>query len=525
MGDRCSIEENKTGSDLKNTKNGSGSVRIPGTHKRIKTIERDTSFPFVKASHQLESVMPLFIKKNVLGRGASCEVCAVERKADGKEFAMKIMKRQDQWNTKLFKQEHNVLSRLNHRNIVEYHDYYIDKTNFYFCMELCKGGELFNKIKELKKFSEMHAAQIIRTILHVIAHCHSNDVVHRDLKPENLVFRTKAQRELVLIDFGDSRIVQENECYEDFVGTAFYLAPECIRKRTGDELKKSDVWTIGVITWIMLVGRPPFVAEDNSKLLSKIIKDALVFPKKPILSKVAKDFLQKMLSKKPEERLSAKQALEHDWLKGRAGTVHLGQELLESLSNYTRASKLKRVLVRMMEHQMTSLDKKEVRLQFDKMDTNGDGKINVEEMANFIHKMGGTREEAMQTATAIMSQIDQDGDKMISLSEWQDAKISTKFQDEKLIKQHFNKIDINGDGFISQSELTQFFHGKLDPKVVKLMIEEVDTNNDGEISYDEFEKAMKGGCLKNVVSPNEVAISEEIVIKDFDDFKHYQTPL
>jgi len=235
-----------------------GFVKIPGTDKTIQIIGHDKTFDFVRSDHNLQDVMPLFKKEQVLGRGASSEVAHVIRKKDKQEFAMKIMIRDDKWNPILFRQEYELLSVLKHRNILGYRDCYMDPKQFYMCTELCKGGELFDKIKQMKKFSEAEAAGYLKTIISAIAHCHSKDIVHRDLKPENIVFRTKAQKELVIIDFGDAKIVDEEEVYEDFVGTAFYLSPESVRKRKGWELKKSDVWTIGVIAYVLLTGRPPF---------------------------------------------------------------------------------------------------------------------------------------------------------------------------------------------------------------------------------------------------------------------------
>merc|ERR1719192_151075 len=236
---------------------------------------------------------------------------------------MKIMKRDDKWNPILFKQEVDLLQTLKHDNILQYRDCYMDNTNFYVCTELCTGGELFDKIKELKKFSERAAAGILRTIVDAIAHCHDKDIVHRDLKPENIVYRTKAQKELVIIDFGDAKKIQDDATYEDFVGTAFYLAPECVRNRKGWELKKSDMWTIGVIAYVLLTGRPPFYGQTNKDILRKIIRAKVVWPKKAKLSTTAKDFVQNLMSKEPARRPSAEAALEHRWLTGEAGTEDL----------------------------------------------------------------------------------------------------------------------------------------------------------------------------------------------------------
>jgi len=476
-------------------------VKVPGSSEVIKILGRDPEYSWVKRDHNLQRVMPLFEKLAILGQGASSEVAHVVRKSDRQEFAMKIMKRDDKWNPILFKQEYELLALLDHPNIVGYRDSYMDHKNFYFCTELCKGGELFDKIKEMKRFSEVEAAVFVKTIISAIEHCHSKNIVHRDLKPENIVFRHREQKEMVIIDFGDAKVVKEGEIYEDFVGTAFYLAPECVRTRTGEELKKSDMWTIGVITYVLLTGRPPFFGRDNKEILKKIIRGKVNFPKSTKLSSSAKDFIKQLIKKQPEFRMSAKQALEHRWLQGQAGTEDLGRDLVESLSNYSSVSKLKKVLVRMLANQMTKADHRALRHQFDQMDTNGDGVINLEELTDYLHKQGSNYEEAKQTATHIIQQLDQDGDNMISKAEWYDARLSTKFQDESIIRDQFNRIDDNGDGYITHDELAKLFNGQLTLDLIKQMIQEVDQNNDGKISYGEFVSAMKEGCLKKMLAP------------------------
>jgi len=498
MGGCCSrVSSQQNDGDEKNAT----TVKVPESDERIKIIGHDPDYPWVKPDHNLQRVMPLFKKVAVLGQGASSEVAHAIRKADKEEFAMKIMKRDDKWNPILFKQEYELLTMLDHPSILGYRDCYMDYKNFYFCTELCKGGELFDKIKEMKKFSEVEAAMFIRTIISAIGHCHSKNIVHRDLKPENIVFRTKHQKEMVIIDFGDAKVVDDNATYEDFVGTAFYLAPECVRNRTGAELKKSDMWTIGVITYVLLTGRPPFYGRDNKEILKKIIRGKVSFPQSTRLSRSARDFIKKLIKKSPEARLSAKQALEHKWLQGQAGTEDLGRDLVESLSNYSSVSKLKKVLVRMLASQMTKADHRTLRHQFDQMDTNGDGVINLEELTDYLHKQSGNYAEAKRTATNIIKQLDQDGDGLISKSEWWDARLSTKFQDDSIIREQFERIDDNGDGYITHDELAKLFNGQLTEELIKQMIEEVDDNNDGKISFDEFVSAMKEGCLKKMLAP------------------------
>jgi len=484
-------------------KDGRSYVIVPGTGEKLQIVGHDPSFPFVPDDHNLKLVMPLFEKCRVLGQGASCEVTHVRRKEDDQEFAMKIMKRDDKWNPILFKQEYHLLTNLDHPNIIGYRDCYMDEMNFYFCSELCKGGELFDKIKVQRQFSEAMAAKIITTIISAIAHCHDKNIVHRDLKPGNIVFRTPEQEHLVIIDFGDAQIIRENAIYEDFVGTAFYLAPECVRNRTGAELKKSDMWTIGVIAYVLLTGRPPFFGKDTKDILQRIIRSKVVFPKNNKLSISSKDFICRLIRKDTKKRLSARQALQHRWLKGEAAKTDLGKELIETISNYSTASRLKKMLVRMLGDQMTEADHQALKAQFDVLDKNGDGLINLEELTDYISKSGGTREEATEKATNIIKELDQDNDGKINLKEYTDARLSTKFQDEEIIRGSFNKIDQDNDGFITSDELSKLFKGQVSMEVLKQMIQEIDQNDDGKISYEEFVDAMKKGCLKKLLAPRE----------------------
>jgi len=464
----------------------------------VQAAGRDKIYEFVEPDHNLfPDAMAVFKKEKVLGQGASCEVAHVVRTADKSEFAMKIMKRDDKWNPMLFRQEYELLTLLDHPNIVKYCDCYMDPKFFYICTELCKGGELFDKIKEMKKFKEVEAAEIVRTIISAIYHCHSKNIVHRDLKPENIVFKTSKKKELVIIDFGDAKTIDEDADYEDFVGTAFYLAPECIRKRKGWELKKSDMWTIGVITYVLLTGRPPFYGRDNKEILRKILRAKVIWPKRSKLSNVAKDFVLSLVKKDPKDRSSAEQALQHKWLTGGAGTEDLGMQLIQSLANYHEASKLKKVLVRMLANDMSRDDHDLLQDQFNKIDVDNDGTINMKDLTRYLQDQGETKQNAEMRASQIIQQVDQNKDGNIDIQEFKNAKLARKIgADDKLIRRQFQRIDEDNNGFITHEELSKLFNWTLTEKLIKNMIKEIDENNDGKISYQEFVKAMKHGAFE-----------------------------
>jgi len=497
-GERDSVE-NSMGTSPSTSKTSKVKSKLP---KGLESLGIDSKFEFVPGNQNLSpSALPIFTKVRTLGQGASCRVVQMTRKSDGAEFAVKIMKRDDKWNPILFRQEYELLTQLKHPNILGYEDCYMDPTNFYICTSLCKGGELFDKIKTMKKFREDEAAQMMKTIISAIAHCHARNIVHRDLKPENIVYRTKLQRELVIIDFGDAKIIDENKIYQDFVGTAFYLAPECVRNREGWELKKSDMWTLGVITYLLLTGRPPFYGRDNQEILRKIIRAKIAWPNSSRLSDTAKDFVTGLIKKETKHRMSADECLKHPWLSGSAGHDDLGSKLLSDLCNYSQATKLKKVLVRMLSNELTDADHMALKQQFETLDADGNGLVTHEELTNFILKQGGTKLEAEQRAATIISEVDVDGDGKLSPTEWKHAQLSGRIgNDERLLKSHFRRIDADNDGFITHEELSKLFNWSLANDLITLMIQEIDENNDGKISYPEFVKAMKSGSVGKAVT-------------------------
>lgn len=495
---------------------------LPQAPKKKIGKGKDMDFPFVDGEHNLNDVWKYFTKERVLGQGASCEVCHVVRKEDSQEFAMKVMVRDDKWNPILFKQEVDLLQTLDHRNILKYRDCYMDNKNFYVCTELCKGGELFDKIKTEKRFTERQAASILKTIISAISHCHEKNIVHRDLKPENIVYRTKAQEELVIIDFGDAKKIDPDATYEDFVGTAFYLAPECVRNRKGWELKKSDMWTIGVIAYVLLTGRPPFYGKGNKEILKKIIRSKVTFPKTCKLSRQAIDFILKLVKKSPAERMSAKKALEHEWLAGNALEIDVGSDVLQMLGNYSQSCKLKKVLVRMLANQMTNEDHNQLNEEFKKMDKDGNGLVDLSELTTFIMNTKQLQyNDAQRRASKLMRELDQDGDGKISVQEFADARLSTKLHDQAVIKKQFEQINTDGTGFITSAELASLFNWTLSEALIKDMISEIDSNNDGKISFSEFKEAMQKGHLA-VFSPRK-PIAQELtgkLRKEFAEMKN-----
>ncbi|RWW22731.1 hypothetical protein GW17_00013053 [Ensete ventricosum] len=202
-----------------------------------------------------------------------------------------------------------------HKNLVQFYDACEDEDNVYIVMELCKGGELLERILSRGgKYSEEDAKAIIVQILSVVSFCHLQGVVHRDLKPENFLFATKDEKStLKAIDFGLSDFVKPDERLNDIVGSAYYVAPEVLHRSYGTE---ADMWSVGVIAYILLCGSRPFWARTESGIFRAVLKADPTFDEAPwpSLSSEAKDFVKKLLNKDYRKRMTAAQALCHPWV-------------------------------------------------------------------------------------------------------------------------------------------------------------------------------------------------------------------
>ncbi|KAE8692710.1 Calcium-dependent protein kinase 5 [Hibiscus syriacus] len=201
-----------------------------------------------------------------------------------------------------------------HKNIVAIQGAYEDSLYVHIVMELCSGGELFDRIIQRGHYTERKAAELTKIIVGVVEACHSLGVMHRDLKPENFLLVNKDDDfSLKAIDFGLSVFFKPGQVFTDVVGSPYYVAPEVLNKKYGPE---ADVWTAGVILYILLSGVPPFWAETQQGIFDAVLKGFIDFSSDPwpLISDSAKDLIRKMLCSQPSERLTAHEVLCHPWI-------------------------------------------------------------------------------------------------------------------------------------------------------------------------------------------------------------------
>ncbi|KAJ3370986.1 hypothetical protein GGF31_003716 [Allomyces arbusculus] len=257
----------------------------------------------------------------VLGEGTYAKVKMAYHIKTGQAYACKIFNKQ-----LMHGREHMVLNEINilkkvsqgHPNLIGLIDYFESANNLYLIMELCSGGELFYRICNRGHYFEADAARIVRTICDAVAYLHDANIIHRDLKPENLLFRTPDEdSDLMIADFGLARCL-ESEAFPMLTttcGTPGFMSPEILQRKPYG--KAVDLWAIGVIAYFLLVGYTPFDRNTTAEEIQAIVSGDWTFSPKEYwahVSETAKDFIRHLLKLDPNERLTARQALEHPWL-------------------------------------------------------------------------------------------------------------------------------------------------------------------------------------------------------------------
>ncbi|XP_042310850.1 calcium/calmodulin-dependent protein kinase type IV [Sceloporus undulatus] len=276
-----------------------------------------------------------------LGRGATSVVYRCRQKGTQKPFAVKILNKTV--DKKIVRTEIGVLLRLSHPNIIKLKEIFETPTEISLVLELVTGGELFDRIVEKGYYSERDAADAVKQILEAVAYLHANGIVHRDLKPENLLYATPApDAPLKIADFGLSKIVADQVTMKTVCGTPGYCAPEILRGCAyGPEV---DMWSLGIITYILLCGFEPFFDERGDQYMFKRILNCeydFVSPWWDDVSLNAKDLVKKLIVLDPKKRLTTFQALQHPWVTGKAANFAHMDTAQKKLQEFNARRKLK----------------------------------------------------------------------------------------------------------------------------------------------------------------------------------------
>ena len=416
---------------------------------------------------------------------------------------MKKVKRENlkiQDDDKKFLKEIEILIETDHPNIIRIYEYYQDEVYFYIVTEFVSGGELYDTVVNWNVFNEEKAGYIIYQILSAVNYLHSKNIVHRDIKPENILVEKSEDPNKInikLIDFGTCNFFEDKKKLSQKVGTPYYIAPEVLNYSYNE---KVDVWSCGVILYILLVGYPPFSGNSVNEILESVKKGKyeMTGPEWNKISKNAKDLVKKMLLYDPTKRISAETAIQHDWVvkmykKNLSNEVDEGyfSRVLKNIKNFNAREKFQQATLAFIVHFLYSSHEigrlKEVFITLDK---NGDGRLTYKELKDGFEKVYGR--QLMDTEVAnIMEGVDQDNNGYIEYQEFLRAALNKKtLISESNLRVAFEKFDINKDGKLSKNEIIEVL-GTSDLEYVNHIINVIDKNNDGEINYQEFCDMMR----------------------------------
>lgn len=448
------------------------------------------------------------LSQGTVGTGAFGTVRTGKNRKTGAVCAIKTIKKAAIPNMDAFLNEVELNTVMDHPNIVRLYETFEDKQQVYLVMEVCNGGELFDTIIDQGFFSERDAGIVIKQVLSAVCYMHSQGVAHRDLKPENFMLQEKGKpvnkNVLKVIDFGIAsrfkhKVQDEGSDIADMhtmVGTAYYVSPEVL---AGKYSEKCDVWSIGVILYILLSGSPPFGGETDEEIMASVKKGHISFNLEEFqrVSSEVKKLILSMCERTAKKRPSAGQVLNSPWIQGLQGQVETSDSapvagaVLTKLKAFSSVNRFKKAALQVIAHRLDDKHVAKLRETFQKLDKNGDGTLTLAEMKEACKTAGlGNFADLKQ----VFENLDIDGSGEIGYSEFLAGMIDQKnYLQEELVWEAFRTFDRDGSGEIDIEELQAMLRDhpeNLGPGFadsdVESIFREADKNGDGKISFPEF---------------------------------------
>ncbi|OMJ80933.1 hypothetical protein SteCoe_18694 [Stentor coeruleus] len=411
----------------------------------------------------------------IIGSGAFSKVLLCSYQPTLQLRAIKIMKKSSlvtqQLDTDYKIKEAAILRKFDHPNIIKCFEVFEDSLNYYMPLEYCQGGSVFEKFIVKKELNEEKIRVIMAQLLSAIAYFHEKGVIHRDLKPENIFLESKETSQIKLGDFGSAcEIVAGKRCKGCF-GTAYYLAPEMIK---GSYDEKVDIWSCGIILFILLTGSPPYSGKNTADIKSQILKHPLTSKQCSVViqNKLIIDFLENILVINPNDRISASKALLHPWIAQFRNNFNIKSEILKNLHQKKCFSKIyQAVSMYIVAYLLDIKDISELKQYFYKIDKNGDGKLDEEEIKMELRTFMDS-DKAELTSKEIFKKYDLNSNDFIDYSEFLLMSLSDdKYLLERYISAVFKEFDLDQDGFVTlwdiQSVIGRFSHDALDLCLIK----------------------------------------------------------
>jgi len=432
-----------------------------------------------------------------LGTGISGTVRICTHKETKIQYALKTLQlhqiRNDEDAMKQLKDEIDILKALDHPNITRLEEVYETTDHMYLILELCTGGEMLDRLNSQKgyHYTERIACDYVKIMVNAVRYIHEHNITHRDLKLENFLLQDRTdEAELKLIDFGLSRHFKKAEKMTVPVGTPYYVAPEVLR---GVYDEKCDMWSLGVITYMLLSGTPPFPGGGEGEILQRVKKGqfSLDINRFEGVSDHAKDFIRKLLVMDPKKRMSASEAQAHEWMHDWEDEKKpLSLDIAQSLKEFHNYGAMKKLVCEVLAYTLIPEQIHDLREEFSKIDKDNTGEFTIEQ---FREALGSSAHLSEDEADEIFNDMDLEHDGKIHWHEFIAATLSKCEYDERNLKLAFDRLDWEHHGYLTEEDLKEIVGADNSDEEVTAMFGEVDYKHEGKIYFEEFVKIMKRG--------------------------------
>lgn len=417
--------------------------------------------------------------------------------------------------------EINLLKPLDHPNIIKVYETFELNHRKAIVIDLCSGGDLYKR----HPYSENQAAKMIKELLSAVSYLHSRNVIHRDIKYENLMFESdRPDARVKLIDFGLAKsFLRKNDVHMERVGTLYTMSPQVIQ---GVYTAQADLWSVGVVTFMLLSGSdPPFWGHTPQEIISSVMKAKVAFRGKIWNSRSdeSKDFIKGLLKVDPKERLTAAQALKHEWLSKEINlsdvkpSADLLQGVHTNLAMYAESDDFKKLALNIIAKKSSTDEIFELRKVFDAIDEANDGTISFDALKKALTTSGKYTNDEIKT---VFDKLNVNHNGVIMYTEFLAAALESQGRiEERRVKEAFELLDVDNSGFISHANLKQILGPTCSDEYISGIITSADVNGDGKISYDEFKQHFEmeqHGMIKEMYEQHPKKQDGESGLLEFD---------
>ena len=441
----------------------------------------------------------------LLGEGSYGSVYLVNHRIIGATRAMKIIQKVediDESNVLEILNEINVLKKIDHPNIIKIFEFFIYNNNYYLITENCSGGELFELVNDTI-FTETQVAYIMYQLFSAVNYCHKMKIIHRDLKPENILITKNNENylDIKVCDFGTSQIFKKGDIQKETIGSLYYVAPEVIKKEYNF---KCDLWSCGVIMYILLTRKLPFGGRSDDEVISNIIYSQYNYKRLSNCSPEAQELISLLLEKDINKRINAETALKHKFFSVNKVKEMFNEikdqnkiiKMVNNLKQYKRKSILQETTIAYLVHNFPDMeDIIDAYKLFNKIDLNDNGQITLSDFHVGLSVILGNNNLKDEDFVEIFANLDSNNDNYLSYEDFVRGAIDkNKLLNDNILEYAFKHFDKENTGFITIKEIGSIFGAHIKRgdinEGLKKIISEAGKDEDGKISYDDFKKLM-----------------------------------